>query len=88
MVPGVVGGRDVNATDIFRPYSNSEYSISVTDLYPNTKKLHFYDVDIYHNLIRQKLTLPVSDFVFEQKYENKYDISNIHPYPIGLHPYY
>ena len=67
--------------------SDSEYPISVTDPYPNSQKLHFYDVNIYYNLIRQKLTLSVSDSVFEQKYENKYDMSNIHPYPICLHPY-
>ena len=67
--------------------SDSEYSISVTDLYSNTQKLHFYDVDIHCNLIQQKLALSVFDSVFEQKYENKYDISNIRPYPIRLHPY-
>ena len=67
--------------------SVSEYSISVTDPYPNTQKLYFYDVDIYCNLIRQKLALSVFDSVFEQKYENKYDINNIYPYPIRLHPY-
>ena len=66
---------------------DSEYPISVTDPYPNGQKLHFYDVDIYYNLIQQKLTLSVSDYVFEHKYENKYDINNIHPYPIHLHPY-
>ena len=48
-----------------------------TDPYPYAQKLHFYDVDIHYNLIRQKLTLSVSDSVFEHKYENKYDISNI-----------
>ena len=47
----------------------------------------FYDVDIYYNLIRQKLTLSVSDSVFEHKYENKYNISDIRPYPIRFHPY-
>ena len=59
---------------------DSGYSISVIDPYPNTKKLHFYDVDLHYNLSRQKLTLFVSDFVFEQKYKNKYDISNIHSF--------
>ena len=58
--------RDVNNTDIFRPYSNSmqsgrvfypsvfdsEYSISITDPYLNTKKLHFYNINIHYNLIR------------------------------------
>jgi len=93
--------RDVNGTDISRPYSNSirtvwksfypsvsdsEYPISVTDPYPNAQKLHFYDVDIHYNLIRQKLTLSVSDSVFEHKYENKYNISDIRPYPIRFHP--
>ena len=63
-----------------------EYSISVIDPYSNTKKLHFYDDDIHSNLIRQKLTLSVSDSIFEYKYENKYDINNIRPYPIRLHP--
>ena len=62
-------------------------SISVTDLYLNTKKLHFYDVHIHYNFIWQKLTLSVSDSVFEHKYENKYDISDIRPYPIRFHPY-
>ena len=46
---------------------DSGYSISVTDLYPNTKKLHFYDIDIHCNLIQQKLTLSISDSIFEQK---------------------
>ena len=78
---------DVNGTDISRLYSNSiwsgrvfylfvsdsEYSISVTDPYSNTQKLHFYDVDIHCNLIRQKLAL----FVFEQKYEKTNTISVI-----------
>ena len=67
--------------------SDFEYSISLTDPYPNTQKLHFYDVDIHCNLIRQKLALSVFESVFEQKYENKYDISNIRLYPIRLHPY-
>ena len=62
------------------------YPISVTDPYPNAQKLHFYNVDIYYNLIRQKLTLSVSDFVFEHKYENKYDINDICPYPIRFYP--
>ena len=66
--------------------SDSEYPISVTDPYLNAQKLYFYDVDIYYNLIRQKLTLSVSDSIFEYKYENKYDINNIRPYPIRLHP--
>ena len=66
--------------------SDSEYLISVTDTYPNAQKLHFYDVDIHYNFIRQKLTLFISDSVFEHKYENKYDISNIRPCPIYLHP--
>ena len=57
--------------------SDSEYSIFVIDPYLNTKKLHFYDIDIHYNLIQQKLTLSVFDSVFEQKYENKYDINNI-----------
>jgi len=68
--------------------SDSEYPISITDPYPNAQKLHFYDVDIHYNLIRQKLTLSVSDSIFKHKYKNKYDISNIHPYPIRLHPYF
>ena len=51
------------------------------------KSYIFYDVDIHYNFIRQKLILSVSDFVFEHKYENKYDISNIRPYPIRLHPF-
>ena len=34
----------------------------------------------------KKLTLSVSDSVFEHKYENKYDISDIRPYPIRFHP--
>ena len=66
--------------------SDSEYLLSVTDPYPNAQKLYFYDVDIHYNLIRQKLTLSVSESVFEHKYENKYDFSNIHPYPIHFHP--
>ena len=66
--------------------SDSEYLLSVTDPYPNAQKLHFYDVDIHYNLIRQKLTISVSDSVFEHKYENKYDISDIRPYPIRFHP--
>ena len=76
--------------DFYPSVSDSEYSISVTNPYSNTQKLHFYDVDIHCNLIRQKLALSVFDSVFdsvfEQKYENKYDISNIRPYPIRLHP--
>ena len=66
--------------------SVSEYSISVADPYSNTQKLYWYDVDIHCNFIRQKLALSVFDSLFEQKYENKYDISNIRPYPIRLHP--
>ena len=50
------------------------------------KSYIFYDVDIHYNPIRQKLTLSVSDSIFEHKYKNKYDISDIHPYPIRLHP--
>ena len=50
-------------------------------------KSFFYDIDIHCNFIWQKLTLSVFDSVFEQKYENKYDISNIRSYPIRLHPY-
>ena len=70
--------RDVNGTiffDCIRIRSDlkgfyllvsvSEYSIFVTDLYPNTQKLHFYDVDIYYNFIQQKLALSVFDSVFE-----------------------
>ena len=53
----------------------------------DTKSYIFYDVDIHYNLIRQKLTLSVSDSTFEHKYENKYDISDIRPYPIRVHPY-
>jgi len=64
---------------------DSEYQVSVTDPYSNIQKLYFYDVDIHHNLIRQKLILFVSDSIFEHKYENKYDISNIRPYAIRLH---
>ena len=66
--------------------SDSEYPISVTDSYPNAQKLYFYDVDIYYNFIRQKLTLSVFDSLFEQKYKNKYDISDIRPYPIRFYP--
>ena len=47
--------------------SDFEYPVSVTDPYPNAQKLHFYDVDIHYNFIRQKLTLSI----FEHKYENK-----------------
>ena len=36
----------------------------------------------------KKLILFISDSVFENKYENKYDISDIRPYPIRLHPYF
>ena len=67
--------------------SDSEYPISVTDLYPNAQKLHFYNVDIHYNLIRQKLTLSISDSVFEHKYKNKYDISDICLYLIRFHLY-
>ena len=71
----------------FYPFvSDSEYSISVSYPYPNIQKLHFYDVDIHCNIIRQKLAVSVFNSVFEQKYKNKYDISNIRPYPIHLHP--
>ena len=66
--------------------SDSEYLLSVTYPYPNAQKLYFYDIDIHYNLIRQKLTISVSDSVFEHKYENKYDISDIRPYPICFHP--
>ena len=51
------------------------------------KSYIFYNVDIHYNSIRQKLTLSVSDSIFEHKYKNKYDISNIRLYPIHLHPY-
>ena len=67
--------------------SNFKYSISVVDSYSNTQKLHFYNVDIHYNFIRQKLTLSISDSIFEQKYKNKFDISNIYFYPIHLHSY-
>ena len=60
-----------------------EYPVSVTDPYPNAQKLHFYNVDIHYNFIWQKLTISI----FEHKYENKYDISNICSYPIRLHLY-
>ena len=73
--------------DIYPSVSDFEYPISVTNPYPNAQKLYFYDVDIHYNLIRQKLTLSVFDSIFEHKYENKYDISGIHPYPIRFHPY-
>ena len=63
-----------------------EYLISVINPYLNAQKLYFYDVDIHYNFIRQKLTLSVSDSIFEHKYKNKYHISNIHPCPIRLHP--
>ena len=66
--------------------SDFEYSIFVTNLYSNTQKLHFYDVNIHYNLIRQKLILSISGPVFEHKYENKYNISNIHMYLFHLHP--
>ena len=82
--------RDVNGTDISRSYSNLIRSGRVfirNRSVSNAQKLHFYDVDIHYNLIRQKLTLFVSDSVFEHKYENKYDISNIRLYPIRLYPY-
>ena len=72
--------------DFYPSVSNSEYHIFVPDLYPNAQKLYFYDVDIYYDLIRQKLILSVSDSVFKHKYENKYDISDIHPYPIRFYP--
>ena len=72
--------------DFYPSVFDSEYPISVTDPYPNAQKLYFYDVDIHYNLIRQKLTLSVSDSIFEYKYENKNDISNICLYPIYLHP--
>jgi len=63
--------------DFYPSVSDSEYPISVTDPYPNAQNLYFYDVDIHYNLIRQKLTLSI----FEHKYENKYNISDIRPYP-------
>ena len=66
--------------------SDSEYPLFITNPHPSAQKLHFYDVNIHYNLIRQKLTLFVSDSVFEHKYENKYDISDIRPYPIRFHP--
>jgi len=78
---------DPISNDFYPSISDSEYSISLTDLYPNAQKLHFYDVDIHYNLIRQKLTLYISDSIFEHKYENKYGISDIHPYSIHFHPY-
>ena len=49
----------------------------------NAQKLYFY---VHYNLIRQKLTLSVSNSIFEHKYENKYDINDIPPYPIRFHP--
>ena len=64
--------------NFFYPFiSDYEYPISVTDPYSNTQKFYFYDVNIHYNFIRQKLTLSVSDSIFEHKYENKYDISDI-----------
>jgi hypothetical protein len=63
-----------------------EYSIFITDPYPNAQNLYFYDVDIYYNFIRQKLTLSISDSVFEHKYKNKYDISDIRPYSTRFRP--
>ena len=71
--------------EFYLSVSDSEDPISVTDPYPNAQKLHFYDVDIHYNPIRQKLTISVSDSVFKRKYENKYDFNNIRPYPIRLH---
>ena len=66
--------------------SDFEYPLSVTDPYSNAQKLYFYNIDIYYDFIRQKLILSVSDSVFEHKYKNKYDISDIRLYPIRFHP--
>ena len=41
-------------------------------------KVIFYDVDIHYNSIRQKLTLSVSDSVFEHKYENMISVISVH----------
>ena len=72
---------------VFYPsVSDSEYPISVTDPYSSAQKLRFYDVNIHYNLIRQKLIVSISGPVFEHKYKNKYNISNIRSYPIRLHP--
>ena len=68
----------IRSRRVFYPsVSDSEYPIFITDPYPNAQKLHFYNVDIHYNFIRQKLTLSVFDSLFEQKYKNKYDISDI-----------
>ena len=72
--------------DFYPSVSDSEYPLSITDPYPNAQKLYFYDINIHYNLIRQKLTLYIFNSVFEHKYENKYDISDICPYPIRFHP--
>ena len=45
--------------DFYPSVSDSEYSIFLTDLYPNAQKLHFYDVDIHYNLIRIRLRIQI-----------------------------
>ena len=64
-VNGMVFEFDLVWKDFYPSISDSGYSISVTDPYPNSKKLYFYDVDIHCILIRQKLTLSFSDSVFK-----------------------
>ena len=62
-----------------RPYPISSIQYS----YPNAQKLYFMMLISITILSEKKLTLSI----FEHKYENKYDISNIRLYPIRLHPH-
>ena len=48
---------------------------------------YIYDVDVHLSLIRHQLLISVSYLNSKEKYENKYGIGNIHPFPIRLHPH-
>ena len=50
-------------------------------------KTYIFMMSISITILSKKLTLSVCDSVFEHKYENKYDIDDIRPYPTRFHPY-
>ena len=56
---------DLSWKDFYLSISDFGYSIFVTYQYPSTKKWHFYNVNIHYNFIRQKVTLSISNSVFQ-----------------------
>jgi hypothetical protein len=68
------------------PYLNLNIKHPIPYLYPDTQIAYLwcrYPIVSY----LAWLTLSVSESEYGQKYENKYNISDIRPYPIRFHPY-